>query len=62
MDGQHTDNPDDEVYVQFGPRPTQTIPVSWAEKILRNYMTRYPASFAKAMGDASLEGYQKGQG
>ena len=52
---------DDEVYVKFGPRSTQVIPVSWAEKIIQNYMERYPAAFAKAMGQASLEGYQKGQ-
>lgn len=53
------DHDDDEVYVKFGPRPTQVIPVSWAEQIIQNYMIRYPAAFAKIMGQVSLEGYQK---
>ena len=50
---------DDEVYVRFGPRPNQLVPVSWAEEILQDYMHRYPSAFSKAIGKATLEGYQK---
>lgn len=50
---------DDEVYVKFGPRPTQVVPISWAEQIIQDYMRRYPSAFAKIMGQVALEGYQK---
>ena len=39
------------VYVRFGPRPTQEMPLEWAEKMLSAWRAKDPARFGKALAE-----------
>lgn len=36
-----------KVYVKFGPRDTQEMPLEWAEKILTEWRAKRPTEFGK---------------
>lgn len=38
-----------QVYVRFGPRPTQEMPREWAEKMLSMLKDQHPAQFGKML-------------
>jgi hypothetical protein len=40
-----------QVYVRFGPRPTQEMPKEWAEKMLSTWREKDPARFGKALAE-----------
>ena len=42
------------VFVKFGPRETQEIPLEWAEKILTEWAKTAPAAFGKYLQKAAL--------
>jgi hypothetical protein len=42
------------VYVRFGPRPTQIMPLDWAEHILTEWAKSHPPQFGKALSEAAL--------
>jgi hypothetical protein len=42
------------VYVRFGPRPTQVMPLDWAEQILTEWARSHPPQFGKALAEAAL--------
>lgn len=46
-----------DVRVSFGDLPNQTIPVSWAETMLRLLRGRQPSLFVELMGEAAT-GYR----
>jgi hypothetical protein len=39
------------VYVRFGPRPTQEMPLDWAEKMLTTWRERDPKRFGSALAE-----------
>jgi hypothetical protein len=39
------------VYVRFGPRPTQEMPLDWAEKMLTAWRERDPKRFGSALAE-----------
>ena len=41
------------VYVRFGPRPTQEMPIDWAVKMLTEWREKHPAQFGKALAEAA---------
>jgi hypothetical protein len=41
------------VYVRFGPRPTQEMPLDWAEKMLTAWRERDPKRFGAALSEAA---------
>jgi hypothetical protein len=41
------------VYVRFGPRPTQEMPLDWAEKMLSAWKEKDPSRFGKALAEAA---------
>ena len=41
------------VYVRFGPRPTQEMPLDWAEKMLTAWREKNAQQFGKALADAA---------
>lgn len=43
--------PNSKVYVKFGPRETQEMPLEWAEKMLSQWRDRAPAQFGKMLAD-----------
>lgn len=43
--------PNGRVYVKFGPRPNQEMPIEWAEEMLSNWREKQPAQFGKALAD-----------
>jgi hypothetical protein len=43
--------PASKVYVKFGPRETQEMPLDWAEKILTNWREKNPAQFGKMLAE-----------
>lgn len=46
----------DRLYVRFGPRPTQIMPLDWAEAMLSTWRDRDPARFGKALAEAAVNG------
>jgi hypothetical protein len=48
------DRKDEPVYVRFGPRDNQVIPVSWAEDILTRLAASNPAQFGKLLAKVAL--------
>jgi len=45
--------PPPPAHVRFGDRPNQTVPVEWAEGILRHAFTEKPAWFKKWFAEAA---------
>lgn len=43
-----------QVYVKFGPRPTQEIPIEWAEKILTMLKNDHESQFGKLLTKAAI--------
>lgn len=43
-------------YVRFGSKPTQVIPIPWAEQILAALAEKYPAQFGNLLREAALQG------
>lgn len=43
------------VYVKFGPRETQEMPLDWAEKMLTEWRERHPAQFGKMLAEVVTE-------
>ncbi len=43
-----------ETRVRFGDRPTQTMPLQWAETMLSLLMKEHPAQFAKLLPRAAM--------
>jgi hypothetical protein len=41
------------VYVRFGPRPTQVIPIDWAETMLTEWARAHASQFGKALAEAA---------
>ncbi len=46
----------EQVYVKFGPAPTQEMPREWAEKMLTKWCERKPADFGKLLAEVVTEG------
>ncbi len=51
-------HPAAQVYVRFGPRPTQEVPVEWAERMLTALKERNEALFGKLLTAAALDAGQ----
>lgn len=49
-----------EVRVSFGPRPSQSVPLAWAESMLTELATKQPNVFGKLLQAAAL-GTEGGQ-
>lgn len=47
-----------EIRVRFGPNPTQTMPIEWAEDLLSKFRDQYPSPFVKLMGEVVLQGHE----
>ena len=45
--------PRDEIRVRFGPRPTQVVPLDWAESMLTELKRINPGLFGKLLTAAS---------
>ena len=45
-----------KIYVKFGPRPTQEIPIEWAETILARLAEGHGSLFGKLLADAAFTG------
>jgi hypothetical protein len=41
------------VYVRFGPRPTQEMPLDWAVRMLSAWKEKDPNRFGKALAEAA---------
>ena len=48
--------PPEEIRVRFGPRPTQVVPLGWAETMLTELKRINPALFGKLLITASEGG------
>lgn len=42
-----------KVYVKFGPRDTQEMPLEWAEKMLTALKEKHAAQFGKLLAEAA---------
>lgn len=51
----------DHERLSFGPRPDQTIPVSWAEQILTALAAKSPSVFGGLLRQVVLAGLNGGQ-
>lgn len=40
-----------KIYVKFGPRDTEEMPIQWAEKMLTIWKDRNPAQFGKMLAE-----------
>lgn len=45
-----------KIYVKFGPRPTQEMPIEWAEKLLSDWRATDPKRFGAALAAVVTEG------
>jgi len=45
-----------KVYVKFGPRPNQEMPVEWAEYVLARLAETHASMFGKLLAEAALGG------
>lgn len=43
-----------KIYVSFGPRPTQEVPIEWAEKMLTILKSEHESQFGKLLQRAAL--------
>ena len=43
--------PNGKVYVKFGPRETQEMPLDWAEKMLSTWRERQPKQFGNYLAE-----------
>jgi hypothetical protein len=43
-----------EIRVRFGPGPSQTMPIDWAEAMLTKWKNDHEAQFGKALSDAAV--------
>jgi hypothetical protein len=48
------DKPNEPVYVRFGPRDNQVMPLDWAEQILTNMAAKHRAQFGRLLQEAAL--------
>lgn len=48
--------------VSFGPRPDDTMPLSWAEKMLTALKEKRPKQFGDLLRDAVIMGSENGHG
>lgn len=53
MDGDSAQNAasNGKVYVKFGPRETQEMPLEWAERMLAAWREMHPAQFGRALAE-----------
>ncbi len=56
MDGNVTQEP---VRVSFGPHPSDTLPVEWAQRMLTEWAASQPAVFGRYLARAALNGRGK---
>ena len=54
--GQASPAPPEEIRVRFGPRPTQVVPLGWAETMLTELKRINPGLFGKLLVAASEGG------
>lgn len=58
MDTDETQSP----RVSFGPRPDDSMPLSWAEKMLTALKEKKPKQFGDLLRDAVIMGSENGHG
>ncbi len=44
-----------ETRVRFGDRPSQTMPLQWAESMLKDFAVEHPIQFGKLLARAALD-------
>lgn len=42
------------IYVKFGPRPNQEMPIAWAETMLTELASKHAAMFGKLLSEATI--------
>jgi len=53
-DGEANGHTNGKIYVKFGPRPTQEMPIEWAETILTELAAKHSAMFGNLLREATL--------
>jgi hypothetical protein len=45
-----------KIYVKFGPRDTQEMPIEWAERMLTELAAKHQAQFGRLLTEAATGG------